>query len=271
MKFAIFSLFFVLFSAVVAAHVGELSDPLEQKIDSLEASSVYIVIAATVIIGVLTVLSIYIKKKSEALKWVLFLGFVIPSIIATVFMAGVTIFTNTISETNGPIHWHADFEIWKCGEKINLEDPTGLLNRIGSPDFHEHNDDRIHVEGTVVKLSQIDLHNFFKIIGGQLTQDYAAIPTNNGILEMGNHMQCDGKDAKLQVFVYRVTNPSYHKSGFKYTQFKLEEFEDFVMAPYSSVPPGDCIIVEFDEEKDQTDRICSSYTLAEKLGKLSRE
>ena len=40
---------------------------------------------------------------------------------------------------------------------------------------------------------------------------------------------------------------------------KLIDFEGYLLSPYSNVPPGDCIIIEFSEEKDFTDKMCDTY------------
>mgnify|MGYP001580428256 CR=1 FL=1 len=266
-----FLFIFLLFLVPLSFAHGEQSNRLEDLTHNLEGYSVTIIAISSFIIVLCVFISIYFKKKTELLNMILFLGIVLPALFATAFIAGVTVFTNMVSESQGPVHWHADFEIWKCDEKVDLLNPKGLLNRIGSPSFHEHNDDRIHLEGTVVDLKSVDLHSFFQVIGGNLNSDYAAIPTNNGLIEMATDMKCNGNSAKLQVFVYSITNPSASKkSGFTYTQKKIEDFEDFIMAPYSNVPPGDCIIIELDGEKSSTDRICSSYKLAETQGRITR-
>jgi hypothetical protein len=44
-----------------------------------------------------------------------------------------------------------------------------------------------------------------------------------------------------------------------YTQSKLEDPERYIMRDESVVPPGDCIIVEFDVSKSSTDRLCQQY------------
>ena len=121
---------------------------------------------ASIIVGVLILFAIYDKDRSEKTKIFLFLGIIIPIVLVTIYSAGSTIYLNIISETQGPVHWHADFEIWDCGQKIDLINPTGFSNRVGNPVFHEHGDDRIHVEGVVVEKKDVDLHSFFEVIGG---------------------------------------------------------------------------------------------------------
>ena len=256
---ALFLAAFALLSAFSFAH----EETVESFHDNAKQMSVWVVFAASVIIAIFVIASILIKKKSEALKLVLVIGIIAPSILTTIYIAGSTIYLNSVSETKGPVHWHADFEIWDCGEKIDLVNPKGLLNRVGTATFHEHGDDRMHVEGTIYKKSSIDLHSFFEVVNGQLENDYFAVPTDNGIAQMRNGQKCGEEEGKLQAFLYRIKNPNaYSKSGFVYEQVKLENFEDHILAPYINIPPGDCIILEFGPEKDFTDRICESYKVA---------
>ena len=261
---------FLLFS-VVFAHVEdeviheEETIDLEQYIRS--TSSNYIMIAS-IIVGVLILFAIYNKDKSEKTKIFLFLGIIIPIVLATIYSAGSTIYLNIISETQGPVHWHADFEIWDCGQKIDLINPTGFSNRVGNPVFHEHGDDRIHVEGVVVEKKDVDLHSFFEVVGGIINDDYLYFPIDDGYVEISNEDLCNGQEGKLQMFLYKVVNPDDNKNWI-FEQQKLENFEDYVLSPYSQIPPGDCIIIEFDAEKESTERICSSYEVVIQRGELS--
>ena len=87
---------------------------------------------------------------------------------------------------------------------------------------------------------------------------------------MDNGEDCNGEESVLQMFLYRVKNPDDAKtSGFTYFQQKIEEFESYVPAPYSNVPPGDCLIIEMGPKKDKTDRICETFRLAIERGDIS--
>tara|TARA_Y100000310_G_scaffold286069_1_gene309946 strand:- start:3990 stop:4649 length:660 start_codon:yes stop_codon:yes gene_type:complete len=201
------------------------------------------------------------KKLFDNHKTLLFLGIVIPILFATVYVTGGTIFINMISETKGPVHWHADFEVYNCGNKLDLIDPTGMSNRVGTRLFHEHGEDRIHVEGTVITYDRISLGNFFNVIGGKLTNSELVYPTNEGIDVANNGDLCNDNPGVLQVFLYSVEDGIFK-------QEKLDDFEHYVLSPYSYVPEGDCIIVEFDVEKDSTDKICETYRIAEEKGEI---
>ena len=158
----------VLFSIIAYPHVEEEVHEEESKDigDYFKTTSTNYIVIAAVIAGILVAFSIYCKERTEKVKMLLFWGIALPIMLATAYSAGSTIYLNMISETKGPVHWHADFGIWNCGKKIDLVDPKGFSNRIGTPVFHEHGDDRVHVEGVVVGLKDVDLHTFFDVVGG---------------------------------------------------------------------------------------------------------
>lgn len=237
--------------------------------DFLTSSSITVILAAGALAGIFAAVSIFRKRKTGKQKMFLFLGIIIPVLLATAYTAGGTIYLNLISESGGPVHWHTDFEIWKCGEMVDLKDPEGLLNRVGSSVLHEHGDDRIHIEGVVVELEEIELGSFFQEAGGQLTEDGLILPTEEGLVRMVNGEECAGAPAELQGFLLRVTNPDAgRKGGFTFAQQKLEDIPEYMPASYSNVPPGDCLILEFDVPKERTNRLCETYRLAMEKGEL---
>lgn len=271
-------LLFLLFGGVfVSAHIEEeevlheesgKAQAFEDRGMTLKLQALRVIVGAAVISGALALVAIvYDKKKKARTRWVLFLGITIPVILATLYSAATTVYVNRMSATAGPVHWHADFEMWKCGEKIDLKDPTGVTNRIGTPVFHEHGDDRLHVEGVILDLDDAALHHFFEFVGGDMTTSTLLVPTNEGFVRAENGELCDRQAGKLQMFVVEVVNPD-ERDDWRYRQHKVEDFTDYVLAPYSQVPPGDCIIVEFDVEKERTEHLCSTYRLAIERGEL---
>lgn len=203
----------------------------------------------------------YGKLLSNGQKWWFYLAIAVPVVLVTLYAAGTTIYLNLTSHTEGPVHWHADLEIWNCGQKIDLRDPRGVSNRIGTSTFHEHGDDRIHVEGVVVELHNVNLHRFFEVVGGELTEEELVVPTDEGMVAASNDDNCGEEEGKVQVFVYQVQEGAYRQQ--KVT-------EEYVLSPHSLVPPGDCIIIEFDREKERTDKLCSSYAAAVGRGELKK-
>jgi hypothetical protein len=248
-------------------------DITEETLDAqLTASVVDAVTIATIILILFIFISFMRKDISEMEKYILFFGIAIAVITVTLYSAGATVYLNMISETSGPVHWHADFEIWNCGEYVDLVEPTGLSNRIGTPVYHEHNDNRVHVEGVVIDYDDVDLETFFSVIGGKMGLDSLSVPTDDGMVTMKNSGQCDGEAAEIQVFVYRIINAdATRKTGFLYEQVKLsaDEYVDYVLSPYSYVPPGDCVIIEFGPEKETTENLCETYRIAIKKGNLA--
>lgn len=221
---------------------------------------------ASVIAIILILLAFFWKNKSEKAKRFLFLGIAIPVVLTTLFLAGSTIYLNLTSVSGGPVHWHADFQVWACGKELDLIDPTGLSNRVGSPVFHEHGDDRIHIEGVITDSEDASLSKFFGFVGGELHDDHFTFPTNEKTYEYRNGDLCpDGKAGTLQLFVWKTDQEEK-----EFYQTKPEDPESYVISPFGTVPPGDCLILEFGPQKETTDRLCEFYRIFEQKGELKR-
>lgn len=216
------------------------------------------------IIFLLTLLAVFFKDKNEWVKFFLFGGIVLIVVLHTAYLAGSTIYLNKISETKGPVHYHADFAIWDCGKELDLKDPTGFSNRIGSPDIHEHNDKRMHIEGVLLYKKDASLQNFIKTIGGRFDKGELVVPLDSGEAVLRDGQGCAGGSGTLQVFVYTTRDGLY-------SQAKLQNPQDYILSPQSAVPPGDCIIFELDQDKEKTDKMCQSYKVAKQLGKIKEQ
>ncbi len=237
-----------------------------ENLEEIIASYSFIItgLASALLLG-LSALALLLKHPKADTKKLLFGSIAAVTILPTFFLAGSTIYLNSISSSKGPVHWHADIEIWACGREVELRDPKGISNKIGTSTLHEHNDKRIHLEGVVLKPEDASLGKFFRVIDGKLTNDTVSVPVNDGTMLISSGISCgDGQDRQLQVFVYKT-------EGEYYTQTKLEDPAAYIMSPQSNIPPGDCIIVELDTEKPRTDKLCQSYKVAEKIGKLKGE
>ena len=231
------------------------------------AYTVVLVSAAALIL--LVVYSIKTKPRKEKMKKLLFWSIVFFAVGSNLYLAGATLYTNHVSPTGGPVHWHTDFELWNCGQFLDVVDPTGWDNRVGTWEVHEHNDNRMHIEGTILDMDQASFHHFFEIIGGTVDRSGMNIPTINGNVNLPAQGMCGGKQAELQVFRLYITNPESAKN-WTYEQEKLE-FPDGlekIMAPYANVPPGDCLIIEYDTPKAKTVHSCASYRSAMNRGEL---
>ena len=180
------------------------------------------------------------------MKYFLFGAIVTLVLSITTYLIWSTIAKNVGSVTGGPVHYHADFQIWNCGEKVDLIDPEGFDNKVGTALFHEHNDNRIHVEGPILDYKNITLGKFFEVIGG---------------LPLESAVECNGYPGVVQVFVYQTEGNTFY-------QEKIADWANYVLSPHSSIPPGDCIIIELDRSKDKTDKICNFYQIAKEKGEL---
>jgi hypothetical protein len=208
----------------------------------------------------------------------------------TLTISAATVYLNVKSATGGPVHWHADFEIWACGNEIELRDPTGFLsNKIGTATYHEHNDKRVHLEGVPVDLPyDASLGKFMNVVGGQVNGNTLVVPLNDekyfendedevdgdgaaapnpefveSFIKSGSEGKfasfaggelCGGVPSEVQVFVY-----NYDKDTKTYKQTKLEDPASYAIAQESQVPPGDCVIFEFGPIRERTDKLCEQY------------
>jgi len=193
-----------------------------------------VLIYATVIAGIAVVFSLLFQKNmSERKKKFAFLAIAVPVAFATLYLSATTVYLNVVSESGGPVHWHADYEVWACGEKYELVDPTGLENRVGSPTIHEHNDNRMHIEGVLFKLREAELGEYFEKIGGEYRVEQLGIPTHAGYKVWRNGDLCNGRPAIWYFYV----NGQLNREG-----------PEHVIAPYSLVPPGDKLKFVFTEK-----------------------
>lgn len=241
-------------------------DPSYSNLDQLiSQNSKNAVFIATALLILLTAVSLKIKHKSAAVKKLLFLAIVSTTVTCTLFLAASTIYLNSVSSSKGPVHHHADFEIWECGKEHEIEEPKGLSNKVGTEAVHIHNDKRIHIEGVIVKPENAALGNFFESIGGKLTRDSISFPGHEDLETFQTGDSCPNVEtAQVQVFVYKV-------KGNYYTQSKIKNPQNYIISAENNVPPGDCVIIELDQEKPRTDKLCRSFEVAIQTGKLKGE
>jgi len=173
------------------------------------------------------------QKMSEGQKKALFLAIVIVTIVPTAYLVYTTVHLNVVSATAGPVHWHADYEVWICGQEMSIEKPAGVVNRIGSPLVHDHGDNRIHIEGVLRSRQEASLGAFFHAIGGALESSEVIVPTHEGLVAKDNGDLCDGAPGKLYVFVNGK---------------QIQDPADYVIAPHETVPPGDTVKIVFTSE-----------------------
>lgn len=173
------------------------------------------------------------KKMSNNVKKIAYLAVVAVVVSVSLYLIIVTLHLNITSLSKGPVHWHADFEIWACDNKIELFEPKGLSNKQGVDLMHAHNDNRIHVEGVLLDSKQGSLGAFFHAIGGSISDDGINVPTDEGLASYHEGDFCNGQPARLHVFA---------------NGNKIENPANYVIAPYEKVPPGDRIKIVFTEK-----------------------
>ena len=263
-------------------------EDLETTISELAMNTVMIAGGA---LFVLTIIAMLFAHKFEKLKMPLFIMMVIAMAGSTVTLVGSTVYLNTRADSGGPLHWHADFEFWECGNELELRDPTGFLsNKIGTATLHEHDDHRVHLEGVVVE-EEIDasLGKFMHVTGGAITEEQLVMPLNaddegnifedeedgdgpamtdpdavapyisddpdlGKIANFKDGDTCNEEVSDVQVFVYQ-----YNGENDTYEQTKLDNPIDYVITDDPNVPPGDCVIFEFGPSRDKTDKLCEQY------------
>lgn len=257
---------------------------LEEDVTSL---GIRVVLVSSIALFILVLIAGITKNKYAHLRLPLFLLMTFTIVASTGTLFASTIYLNTHSDSGGPVHWHADFEAWACGTQLELRNPSGALsNKVGTPTLHEHDDQRIHLEGVVVDTNtDATLGHFMNVVGGSISEELMNVPVDSSIFEdeidgdsvatsdntnidrfiksdslglksfVGTRGEtCGGEKAVPQVFVYR-----FNKDDDTYSQTKLSTPGSYVIRDESVVPPGDCIIMEFAPVKSRTDKLCEQY------------
>lgn len=239
----------------------------EALVNSIHENSINFAIAGGVLLVFLAMTSLLVRRPKEKFKKTVFVLMVIAIVTPTLYFIVTTLYLNFISDTKGPVHWHADFRIFACGEELVLRGPdTRLSNKVGTPTFHHHDDQRIHVEGVVLDTRNFELADFFEIVGGHLTENSFTLPTPDGERSFTNGDSCpDGRKGVWQVFVYQTSkhDPTVAR------QIKLNQYTEYLPAPEVTVPPGDCMILEFDEPREKTKRLCHFYQIEKEKGNMT--
>lgn len=207
------------------AHTGELHETASESLTHQFSSTTVLALTVVVILASTTMLLTYKDSLKESQKRIIFGIIVVSAVVSTGYLVGNTVYMSLTSWSKGLVHWHADFEIWICGQKVVLPEPTGLANRIGTEEIHHHGDYRIHLEGVMKEREDATLGNFFDAID---------VPfSNEKILNVGNGDYCpDGKKGSVEMSV----NDKLYTGNYR----------DYIISPYSQVPPGDFIKIVFE-------------------------
>lgn len=242
--------------------------------------SVALVSAAVVMLIVLVVAAVVTHERWPKFKAPIFTLIVLITVVTTLTLGGTTVALNLNASTGGPVHWGADYQLWACGNQLDLRNPQGLMgNRIGTPTLYEQNDGRIHYDGTPTNLpDEASLGKFMQVVGGELSDSSLVVPLNDQTGFTGqptapeqvepyiktdrngasasfvNGQSCGADVAQVQAFAYH-----FNPDSKTYYQTKLDHPANYELSHSSSSPPGDCVIVEFAPVKARTDHLCASY------------
>lgn len=250
-----------------ASHVAKVTMPSLDTVSvgAIRNISVQFAVFGFLFLLLLVCVAFLTQHSGNYVKKIVYVLMVLVISLPTLFFVISTIYMNAISVTGGPVHWHADFKIYVCGEEIEPPKPPHFLsNKTGTPDLHEHVDKRLHVEGVVIERDDVSLANFFKVQGGELTDISFSIPTASGIKVVKNGDVCQNDlPGTWNVFLYQtdVANNTV-------TQTKMGTWADYVLSPHELVPPGDCIIFDFGQPHATTEQICDFYAIELEKGKI---
>lgn len=232
----LFLFFIILILSIYAVYSHEEEENFDFGHSGIyPVSQSIVVIYGSAVFGILIFFILAFQgRMNEFSKKIAFILIVAAVSSVTIYLILATLQLNISSVTKGPVHWHADYEIWVCGREADLTEPKSLLsNRQGTQLMHSHNDKRIHVEGILLRKKEASLGAFFYAVGGSLSDDGMRFPADDGLVSVHDGDKCNEKPAKLHVFVNGklIDNP-----------------HDYVISPYSKVPPGDMIKFVFTEK-----------------------
>lgn len=157
-------------------------------------------------LGTLTVLALaaisFYREDSLTLKdkKMLMNAFLIAILVPSFYTAGAFVHESKTSWSGGEIHYHADYEVLVPGdngslERADLVDPENfcgegkgymckLNDRTGTTKYHEHDDNRIHLEGVFMTREEATLRAYFNTFDGELTNEKLVYPTNDGFVRL---------------------------------------------------------------------------------------
>lgn len=231
--------------------------------------------AAVVALAALTAIALYTEDRAtETLKRVLMSLFLLVILGASLFAASAYIHQVSTSWSNGEVHYHADYEVIvqdaEGHHQLDLIDPSDfcertehestymcrLNDRTGAVEYHEHNDRRIHLEGTFREREDATLATFFRLFGGELTNTRLVYPTN----EKTWTVEEDG-DRTLKIILERGVGGDRHWCGIGpaetvpdadvchdfYMGGPARSPADYVVSPFQTGPPLDDIWIIYDD------------------------
>jgi len=115
------------------------------------------------------------------------------------------------SYSGGQVHWHSRINVFICGNKFAMPNPFGNQH-LGSPLLHTHDDQLIHIEGTVWNPEDITVGKYMEVIGLNF-KDGELIDKENGDL-------CGDESGNVKLVVEGVENSEL-------TNYVIKDDEDY--------------------------------------------
>jgi hypothetical protein len=187
-------------------------------------------------------------------KNVLMSAFMVVILGASFFTAGAFVHLSQTSWSGGEIHWHADYEVLVENqqgelERLDLIDPGKFCqterdgdfmckvnDRTGTTKYHEHNDNRIHLEGVFREREDATLAAYFETFNGTLTSDTLVYPTNEEIVSVSESADTN-KSLKIVVESGVADERSWKV---------IDNPSEYVISPYKRGPTLDDIFIVWD-------------------------
>jgi len=251
-------------------------------------STSFIIVAVSLILVLFLTFTAIFMDKDASLKKSLFSLSVSVVVLSTASLVWLNLYLYSKISNPGIASWDAGIEFWVCDVEVEIENPSWFsANRIGSSKIYEADDKKIHVNGLISdSRAEATLGSFMRTIGGSISENSFTLPIDKKLVEdetdgdnvdiggvknierfvragsdgkytltASNGMPCvDGKKSALQVFAYKYDNKTS-----TYSQQKISDPNSYIISPERDVPPGDCLIVEYGQIKDNTDRLCLEY------------
>jgi hypothetical protein len=207
-------------------------------------------------------------------KNILMNGFLIAVLVPSLYTAGAFVHQSQTSWSGGEIHWHADYEVMveenNEYQQLNLIDPSNfceetshesttmcsLNDRTGSTKYHEHNDNRIHLEGIFKERDDAVLSAYFETFGGKLTNTELGYPTNERMVE-----KAEGNGETLKILIKQGVGGNREWCAIeKQSNLSQEDIcrtsegelattpSNYVISPYKRGPTLDDIFIVYDSK-----------------------
>ncbi len=125
----------------------------------------------------------------------------------------------------GAYHWHANFEVSICGQLAQIKCGAGMC---GMMNFHHHNDNIIHIEGSsIAKKEDLYLGNFFRGLGLDFSNQSLFDKKNGDLCPNGNagivKMYVDGQpNYELDKYILKKCDSSNIKEDCEEIDLKFE-------------------------------------------------